>query len=142
MRATVIGFVLLQIVVWSIVFSGEDNLTGNFYEDLSDTWEVMNVNQKAQGDVLLHYPTFNRLTLNSDGNFIRFIIDGTPDGSIEEGKWRINKENTHLILDTGFKLEKYEIIQMPDQLSNVFIIKGQANSNTEKPSKEVKLTRL
>ncbi len=138
MRATIIGFVLLQIVVWSIVFSGEDNLTGNFYEDLSDTWEVVNVNQQAQGEILLHYPTFNRLTLNSDGNFIRFTIDGAT----EEGKWRVNKENTHLVLDTGYKLEKYEIIQMPDQLNNVFIIKGQANSGEEKLGKEVKLTRL
>ena len=138
MRATVIGFVLLQIVVWSIIFSGEDNLTGNFYEDLSDTWEVVNVNQQAQGEVLLHYPTFNRLTLNSDGNFIRETIDG----SYEEGNWRVNKENTHLILDTGNKLEKYEIIQMPDQQSNVFIIKGQANSGNTKPGNEVKLTRL
>jgi len=138
MRATIIGFVLLQVVVWSIVFSGEENIAGNFYENLSDTWEVVNVNQQAQGEVILHYPTFNRLTLNSDGNFIRFTVDGYT----EEGTWRVNKENTHLILDTGTKLEKYEIIQMPDQSSNVFIIKGQANHGTQKQSQEVKLTRL
>ncbi|GEM_PF-2839604 len=138
MRATIIGFVLLQIIVWSIVFSGEENLAGNFYEDLSDTWEVVNVNQQAQGEVMLHYPTFNRLTLNSNGDFLRDRIDGSQ----EEGTWRINRENTHLILDTGKRLEKYEIIQMPDQASNVFIIKEPANNNSSQTNQEVKLTRL
>ena len=138
MRTTVIGFVLLQIIVWSIVFSGEENLSENFYENLSDTWQVVNYPEPSQGEIKLHYPTFNRLTLMSDGNFSRLTLDGYQ----EEGRWRINEANTHLILDKGKTLEKYEIIQLPDEMNNVFVIKEQVNQNSNQRDLEVKLTRL
>lgn len=139
MRATIVGFILLQLTVWTIVFQEEDAISTNFYESLSDTWEVVDNIKPAEGEVLLHYPTFNRLSLNSDGTYIRFNIGG--EGS-ERGMWKINKENTHLILDTGFALEKYEIIQLPDEHNHLFVIKEQIRKDSRPVELEYKLTRL
>ena len=127
MRATIIGFVLLQIVVWSIVFR-EDYAAynSNINQQLADTWEVVDVNNQAQGDVIMHFPTFNKLTLNNDGTFIRFKLDG----SLEQGDWSTDTAESQLILDTGLKLEKYDIIQHPSKNSNVFVIKEKRNGGT------------
>lgn len=114
-------------------------MSSNFYESLSDTWEVVGNIKPAEGEVLLHYPSFNKLSLNSDGTYIRFNIGG--EGA-ERGMWKINKEKTHLILDTGFGFEKYEIIQLPDQYSNVFVIKEQIHKDSQPIELEYKLTRL
>ena len=61
---------------------------------------------------------------------------------VKERGFTLEGAKIHLKEERKQSLEKYEIIQMPDQLSNVFIIKGQANSGETKPGKEVKLTRL
>lgn len=140
MKATIVGFILLQLTVWTIVFQKEEDVvSSNFYESLSDTWEVVENVKPAEGEVLLHYPTFNKLSLNSDGTYIRFNIDG--EGA-ERGMWKINKEKTHLILDTGFGLEKYEIIQLPDDYNNLFVIKERINKDSQPIELEYKLTRL
>ena len=133
------GFILLQLTVWTIVFQEEDAISTNFYESLSDTWEVVDNIKPAEGEVLLHYPTFNKLSLNSDGTYIRFNIGG--EGS-ERGMWKVNRENTHLILDTGFGLEKYEIIQLPDEHNHLFVIKEQIRKDSQPIEFEYKLTRL
>lgn len=144
MRTTIIGFILLQIVVWSIVFSDESgSVSQSFYDDLSDTWEVVNVNYESRGDVILHFPTFDKLTLNSDGTYIRLKRNNkTNDRTREEGAWSINDEQTHLLLDTGFEVEKYEIIQLPSKNSQVFVIKEYLNKDKESKEYEYKLTRM
>lgn len=139
MRATIVGFVLLQLIVWTLIFREDDKVSANFYANLFDTWQVVSNVKPAQGEVLMHYPTFNKLTLNSDGTYIRFHISGN---GTEQGIWKINKENTHLILDTGYGQERYEIIQLPDQTSNLFVIKEYIDKGAAPSEREYKLTRL
>jgi len=139
MRRTIIGFVLLQVAVWYVVFKDEQNpVSANFYEGLSDTWEVVNVNNQAKGEVLYHYPTFRKLTLNSDGSYIRMKLDG----AMEQGKWHINEAQTHIVLNTGMKVEKFEIIQLPSDNDHILVIKEFLNKELENNEFEYKLSRL
>ena len=72
MKTAIFNFFVFQIVVWAIVFSGNNSGQTNEvnYASISDTWEVVRVDENNDQSVVLHYPSFYKLTLNSDGTYI------------------------------------------------------------------------
>lgn len=105
---------------------------------MTDTWEVTNISQQADNNVVLHYPTFNKLTLNADGTFERLRYDG----STENGEWYVDDQNSQLTLSSATSMEEYQIIQLPTDKKNLFIIKEFMGKSKEKKEYEYRLTRL
>jgi hypothetical protein len=121
MKATIFNFLVLQAVIWSIVFSSKfvtqtDEVN---YASISDTWEVVKIGESSNPGVVLHYPTFYKLTLNIDGTYIRLKNDET----LEEGEWNLNKTKSILSLKNEEGTKNYEIIQLPNSDTESFIIK-------------------
>ena len=121
MKTAIFNFLVLQVVIWAIVFS--NNISGQTneikYASISDTWEVAKVGENTDQKVVLHYPTFNKLTLNIDGTYIRL----KNDELLEEGKWKLNKLKSILTLLNEVEIKKYDIVQLPNSNSELFIIK-------------------
>ena len=108
MKTTIFNFLVLQVTVWAVVFTSslnEQNSDVN-HASISDTWEVVNVGKNINQDMVLHYPTFNKLTLNIDGSYIRLRDDET----LETGKWSIDTSKSLLTLTNESETQKFEII--------------------------------
>ncbi len=121
MKTAIFNFLVLQAVVWAFIFSADNGQSADEinYASISDTWEVVKVAEPNTQNVVLHYPTFNKLTLNMDGTYRRLIDDET----IEIGNWTMDANETSLILKGQNGQTEYEIIQMPYSSSESFIIK-------------------
>jgi len=140
MKTAIFNFLVLQVVVWAFVFSANESNEPQQvnYASLSDTWEVAQVGDNSSGNVFMHYPTFNKLTLNLNGTFIRLRDDET----IEEGTWKIDDEKTRLTLFTDIGIQNFEIIQMPSVHSESFIIKESIVAANAHSDIRYELTRL
>ena len=139
MKTTIFNFLVLQVVVWSVVFSSSINVQKNEvnYASISDTWEVVNVGKNVSHERVLHYPTFNKLTLNLDGSYIRLRDDET----LESGKWSLDASKSKLTLSNESETQKFEIIQLPNSNSKSFIIKENVNDSNVKYDIKYELTR-
>ncbi len=140
MKSTIFNFLVLQVVIWSIVFSGKIGGQENEvnYASISDTWEVVKIGENNTAGVVLHYPSFYKLTLNIDGTYIRLKNDET----FEEGEWQLNKTKSILSLKNNQETKNYEIIQLPNSDSESFIIKENINDINSIHNIEYELTRL
>ena len=140
MKAAIFNFFVFQVVVWAIVFSGNNNGQTDEvnYASISDTWEVVRVDENNDQSVVLHYPSFYKLTLNSDGTYIRLKNDET----FEEGKWNLNKPKSILTLTNEVEAKQYEIIQLPNLNSESFIIKENVRNVRSKFDVKYELTRI
>lgn len=140
MKATIFNFLVLQVVVWAIVFSGglgeSDN--GVNYAIISDTWKVANVGSTYNSEVILQYPAFNKLTLNIDGTYVRVKKDKTQ----ERGNWALDKSKTMLVLSNETEIKQYEIIQLPDTNAQSFIIKEKGEELNSRNNLKYELTRM
>ena len=140
MKTAIFNFLVLQIVVWAIVFSS--NISGETsevnYASISDTWEVVKVGENSNQEVVLHYPTFYKLTLNIDGTYIRLKNDET----IENGNWKLNRSKSMLTLMNKMETKKYEIVQLPNSNSESFIIKENVKDINSKQKLKYQLTRM
>ncbi|NJN25284.1 MAG: hypothetical protein HC819_04545 [Cyclobacteriaceae bacterium] len=138
MKSTIFNFMVLQAVVWAIIFSDHD-----FNKDtvnnamISDTWEVVNVD-KSKEELALHHPSFHKLTLNIDGTYQRT----QNDGQLEEGSWSLDKGNSLLFLSTVTGVKKYEIVQLPEEGSQLFIIREQWATAGTRADIKLELNRL
>lgn len=140
MKTTIFNFLVLQVIVWAIVFSSgfsEDGTEIN-YAFISDTWQVANVGEKYEKDLVLQYPTFNKLTLNIDGTYVRV----RNDDSKEQGSWTIDRSKSVLLLSNESEIKKYEIIQLPEANAQSFIIKEKGAERDANNNLEYELTRL
>lgn len=140
MKTAIFNFLVLQVVIWAIVFS--NNISGQNgdvnYASISDTWEVVKIGENGSQDVVLHYPTFYKLTLNNDGTYIRIKNDET----LENGKWKLNWSKSMLTLFNDIETEKYEIVQLPDSNSESFIIKENVKNTNSQHNVKYELTRM
>jgi hypothetical protein len=68
---------------------------------------------------VLHYPTFQKLTLNENGSFVRV----KNDQRVERGNWYLNRSKTKLTLMHEGGIKEYDILQLPIESSQSFIIK-------------------
>lgn len=140
MKTAIFNFLVLQAVIWAIVFS--NNISGNTnevnYASISDTWEVVKIGDLSDKSVVLHYPTFYKLTLNTDGTYIRLKNNEIP----EKGKWYLNKSKSMLTLKNDAEIKKYDIIQLPNLNSESFIIKENVKDINSKYDIKYELTRM
>lgn len=140
MKTSIFNFLVLQVVIWAIVFSnifsGQTNEVN--YASISDTWEVAKIGENANQEVVLHYPTFYKLTLNIDGTYIRL----KNDESLEEGKWKLNKLKSILTLENEVETKKFDIIQLPNSNSELFIIKENFKDINSNYKIKYELTRM
>lgn len=139
MKTAIFNFLVLQVVVWTLVFSSSINEKTSEvnYATISDTWEVVNIGENINQDVVMHYPTFNKLTLNIDGSYVRLRDDET----LESGKWSIDTSRSQLILMNESETRKFEIIQLPNSGSKSFIIKENVKGLNAKYDIKYELTR-
>ena len=140
MKTAIFNFLVLQVVVWAFVFSADESTDAQQvqYASLSDTWVVAQVGDNINNEVIAHYPTFNKLTLNLNGTYIRLRDDET----IEEGSWKVDKAKTKLTLFTAKGSQDFEIVELPKTNSESFIIKeSHAKANVQADIK-YELTRL
>ena len=140
MKSSIFNFLVLQIVVWAIVFASNNDDKGREvnYAIISDSWKVANVGQTKENDFKLHNPEFNTLTLNTDGTYLRV----RTDNKLEKGNWALNGSKTALILSNGLETRNYDIVQLPNAKSQSFIIKENGDLFNSKDSLEYELTRL
>ncbi|MCG8307916.1 MAG: copper resistance protein NlpE [Cytophagales bacterium] len=140
MKTAIFNFLVLQVIVWALVFSSDqsDSPQKVKHASLTDTWEVVKIANNEDPQFVLHYPTFNKLTLNNDGSYIRVKNDET----LEEGHWDINNAKTRLTLRNNDKVRKYEIVKMPNANSETFIIKEYINTPYKKRDIKYELTRM
>jgi hypothetical protein len=120
MKWSLFNFFVLQLVVWSIIFydgSGDDE--GINQASISDTWAVAKVGNQTESSFVLHYPTFQKLTLNENGSFVRV----RNDQRVERGNWYLNRSKTKLTLMHEGGIKEYDILQLPIESSQSFIIK-------------------
>jgi len=140
MKTAIFNFFVLQAVVWALVFSGGE--VGDSeqvqYASLTDTWEVAQLSENGKNEVFAHYPSFNKLTLNINGTFVRLRDDET----LEEGSWTINPEKTKLSLFTESGVQKFDIVELPSSDSESFIIKEDLVEANSKSNIKYELTRL
>ena len=139
MKTAIFNFLVLQVVVWTLVFSSSINEKTSEvnYATISDTWEVVNIGENINQDVVMHYPTFNKLTLNLDGSYIRLRDDET----LESGKWSLDASKSQLILTNKSETQRFEIIQLPNSGSKSFIIKENVKGLNAKYDIKYELTR-
>ena len=139
MKRAIFNFLVLQIVIWAFVFNSEDEAKSSLkHASVTDTWEVVKIGKGSSNGQVLHYPTFNKLTLNSDGSYVRLKDDET----IENGFWVISENKTQLTLRSGELVKSYEIIQMPAENAESFIIKEQVKNNLLSGNIKYELTRI
>lgn len=140
MKTAIFNFLVLQVVIWAIVFSSNINGQNDKvnYASISDTWEVVKVGESSKQDVVLHYPTFNKLTLNSDGTYIRIKNNETP----ENGNWKLNWSKSMLTLLNDSEVKKYEIVQLPNSNSESFIIKEKVEDISSNQKVKYELVRM
>ena len=139
MKTTIFNFLVLQVVVWALVFSSDNNDSNKVqHASLTDTWEVVKVADVNNPQFVLHYPTFNKLTLNNDGTYLRLKDDET----LEEGKWEIDRSRTRLTLIHNDHTKKYEIVKMPNANSETFIIKEYINTPDKQSDIKYELARM
>lgn len=140
MKTSIFNFLVLQVVVWTIVFSNNTNSRQNDiqHSSFSDTWEAINIEKYNGHFEASHYPIFFKLTLNNDGSYIRT----TKDEKIEDGKWNINKSKSKLILVNDFETIKYDIVKLPHPDSETFIIKENTWDYSQKQFVEYRLSRM
>lgn len=140
MKTALFNFFVFQIVIWAIVFSTNNNEQTNEvnYASISDTWEVVRLDEKNDQSVVLHYPTFYELTLNIDGTYLRQKNDET----FEAGKWNLNKSKSILTLINEVEIQKFEIIQLPNSATESFIIKENIKDISTKLDVKYELTRI
>lgn len=140
MKTAIFNFLILQIVIWTFVFSsGERPESSDIsYASISDTWEVVKVDNSESNDVVMHYPTFNKLTLNPDGTYLRLKDDET----LETGNWKINDEQSQLNLTNESEVKKYEIVQLPSLTTESFIIKEFKSNSSKGVDLKYELTRI
>ena len=138
MKRVVFNFLVLQLVIWSVVFSEglEGEQTVN-YASISDSWEVAKIEDQQKENIVLHYPTFNKLTLNSNGTFERLVSDDL----IESGNWYVNSPENKLTLIYKSTIEEFDIIQLPSAKAESFIIK-EKNPIVANRKLKYELTRL
>ena len=139
MKTAIFNFLVLQVTVWAVVFSSslnEQNSDVN-HASISDTWEVVNVGKNVNYERVLHYPTFNKLTLNNDGSYVRLRDDET----LETGKWNLDTSKSVLTLDNESESQTFEIIQLPNSNSKSFIIKENVKGSNTKYDIKYELTR-
>ncbi|MCK5701291.1 MAG: hypothetical protein KAI29_09065 [Cyclobacteriaceae bacterium] len=139
MKTAIFNFLVLQVVVWTLVFSSSINEKTSEvnYATISDTWEVVNIGENINQDVVMHYPTFNKLTLNLDGSYIRLRVDET----LESGKWSLDASKSQLTLTNESETQKFEQIQLPNSNSKSFIIKESVKGLNAKYDIKYELTR-
>lgn len=142
MKIAVTNFLVVQVAIWTLFFWGNIFDSKNDITQIADTWEVVKVsdgiNKKKNDDIVLHYPTFNKLTLNVDGSYVRL----TNSGDLEQGDWKIDKRNNVLTLSNNFLSENYDIIQLPEGKKNLFIIKEKRNKEEVNQQYEYRLARV
>ena len=139
MKRALFNFLVLQLIVWTIVFydsSSDDNSIN--HASISDTWEVVSIEDKSDESFILHYPTFQKLTLNENGSFIRENIDQ----DIERGNWYLNKSKDRLTLMHEGGVKEYDIIQLPLESSQSFIIKENISELSANSDIEYELNRM
>ena len=121
MKGAIFNFLVLQVVVWTFVFSTRNNDSSEeiVYASISDTWTVNKLDSGKEQGIVLHYPSFQKLTLNQDGTYLR----STANSTVEEGSWNVNQDVTKLTLVSSSGVKQYEIVQFPDKESESFIIK-------------------
>lgn len=139
MKRSLFNFLVLQLIIWSVVFyegtASEDSVN---YAAISDTWEVAKVGDQKDKSFVLHYPTFQKLTLEDNGSFVRVI----NDEEVEKGDWQLNDDKTKLTLLHEGGVEEYEIIQLPIETSQSFIIKENIETVPSLQNIEYELTRM
>ncbi len=139
MKRALFNFFVLQLIVWAIVFyDGSENNNEINHASISDTWKVVKVGDQKKKSFVLHYPTFQRLTLNDNGSFIRV----QSDEQIEKGNWYLNKTKTKLTLMHEGGVKEYDIIQLPVENSQSFIIKENIADASSSMDIEYELNRL
>ena len=140
MKTAIFNFLVLQVVVWALVFSTDqnDNNQEVKHASLTDTWEVVKVGDVTNPQYVLHFPTFNKLTLNSDGTYIRLQDDET----LEEGNWELNRARTRLTLHYNDISKKFEIVKLPNSNSETFIIKEYIDNQNEQSDIKYELARM
>jgi len=140
MKGAIFNFLVLQVVVWAFVFStNEKNSSDEInYASISDTWSVNEIANEKSDEVILHYPSFNHLTLNQDGTYYRMI----DDRLLEEGNWNIDEDASKLTLINSKKIKHYDIIQFPKATSESFIIKERMKKPDTAGIIKYELTRI
>ena len=140
MKTAFFNFLVLQVIVWAFVFSsGQTDGSGTVnHASLTHTWEVVKVANNEDAKFILHYPTFNKLTLNGDGSYIRLKDDET----LEEGYWDINESKSRLTLKNESETKKFVIVKMPNSNSETFIIKEYLNEKNSPSNLKYELARM
>jgi hypothetical protein len=139
MKRALFNFFVLQLVVWAIVFyDGSNDKEGINHSTISATWSVAKVANQNQKSFVLHYPTFQKLTLNDNGSFVRV----KSDEEVEKGSWYLNRSKTKLTLMHEGGIKEYDIIQLPVETSQSFIIKENVLEASVPQNIEYELTRL
>ena len=140
MKIALFNFLVLQVIVWSIVFStgSEVERGGVNYASISDTWRVEEVADYNSQEVIMHYPTFHKLTLNMDGSYIRLKNAGTT----EAGYWSVNESKSVLILKSSDEELEFDIVQAPGPNSESFVIVENIQKSRPGLSIKYKLTRM
>jgi hypothetical protein len=138
MKTAVFNFFVLQIVIWSIVFYDGNNINEVNQAAISDTWQVSETGEQSANSFILHYPTFQKLTLHENGVFER----AQGDDQVEVGNWHLTKDQSKLILVHFGQVSEYEIIQFPTKLSQAFVIKEKISEVPTQFEVQYKLTRL
>lgn len=139
MKWSLFNFFVLQLVVWSIIFydgSGDDE--GINQASISDTWAVAKVGNQTESSFVLHYPTFQKLTLNENGSFVRV----KNDQRVERGNWYLNRSKTKLTLMHEGGIKEYDILQLPIESSQSFIIKENIAEASNPLDIKYELTRM
>jgi hypothetical protein len=99
---------------------------------------VAKIGDQSNTSFVLHYPTFQKLTLNENGSFVRV----KSDEMIEKGSWFLNKNKTKLTLMHERGVMEYDIIQLPIESSQSFIIKENIAQASTQLDIEYELTRM
>jgi len=138
MKGAIFNFLVLQVVIWAFVFSTNEKTSEQYvkHASISDTWKVSKVAEDKINEVVLHYPSFNKLTLNLDGTYIRLRNNET----LEEGNWKIDDEKLTLINKT--EIQRFDIIQLPSINSETFVIKENLRDSKSNRNIKYELTRI
>jgi len=140
MKTAIFNFLVLQVIVWAFVFSTNNKNQAQEvnYASITDTWEVAKIGNNNPNDVLIHYPTFNKLTLNPNGTYLRLKDHET----FEKGNWQVDEEKSVLTLINDHEIKKFDIIQLPSSNSEAFIIKENASDANARGDVKYELTRM
>jgi hypothetical protein len=139
MKRALFNFFILQLVVWAVVFyDNSNNVEGIKHATISDTWEVAKIGDQSETSFVLHYPTFQKLTLNENGSFVRV----KNDEQVESGSWYLNKSKTKLTLMHAGGIKEYDILQLPVESSQSFIIKENIADASTSLDIKYELTRM